>query len=247
MALTWIPRGILYRIQTLCSQFLWKGKHPSRIFAWVKWEALSIPKKWGGWGIKKLEDFSSPLTAKLGWQLITSNSLWTKVATPKYIAPLNVMDWPRQPSRVNTGISVIWKAVLKSLEIRRSGLTWRIQDGNAVRIGEDPWIGCGNAHRLPPELKAYLNEVGITRISHIADLEHTSLFQQAWKSAWSLLIPQQWEQIWENYTATLTKAHVRIIEGEDEIIWAHEKSGKYSPKEGYLILAKAYKPQDIEF
>jgi len=58
-----------------------------------------------------------------------------------------------------------------------------------MRIGEDPWIGCGNAHRLPLELKVYLKEVVITHISHIADPEHTSLFQQAWKSARILLIP----------------------------------------------------------
>lgn len=138
MELAWIPRGILSRIQTLCCRFLWKGKQSGRIFSWVKWEALSLPKKWGGWGIKKLEDFSSALATKLGWQLITSDSLWTRVATSKYIAPLNLMEWLTQPLRYITGISVIWKVVLKSLEIIRTSLTWRIQARNVVRIGEDP-------------------------------------------------------------------------------------------------------------
>jgi len=67
MALAWILRGILSRIQTLCSQFLWKGKQPSIIFSWVKWDALSILKKWEGWGIKKMEDFSTASATKLGW------------------------------------------------------------------------------------------------------------------------------------------------------------------------------------
>lgn len=32
------------------------------------------------------------------------------------------------------------------------------------------------------------------------------------------------------------------MEGEDEIIWALVKSGRYTPKEGYLVLANPRKP-----
>jgi len=92
MSLAWIPRGIVNRIQNLCCRFLWKGKQTGRIYAWPRWDLLSIPKKWGGWGIKKLGDFSSTLAAKLGWQLATTNSLWTKIVVSKYIAPLRPLD-----------------------------------------------------------------------------------------------------------------------------------------------------------
>ena len=46
---------------------------------------------------KRLDSFSTAMVAKLRWQLVTSHTLWTKVATSKYIAPLNLMDWTRQP------------------------------------------------------------------------------------------------------------------------------------------------------
>lgn len=62
MSLAWIPRGILNRIQNLCSRFLWKGNQPRRIFASERWDLLSIPKKWGGWGIKIYR------TSPLHWQ-----------------------------------------------------------------------------------------------------------------------------------------------------------------------------------
>ena len=44
-------------------------------------------------------------------------------------------------------------------------------------------------------------------------------------------------------TYTLLKAHIHIIDGDDEIIWGLEKSGRYTPKEGYLVLAESRKYQ----
>lgn len=79
------------RIQNICCRFLWRGNRPGRIYAWAKWDALTLPKKWGGWGLKKLDDFSSALVAKLGWHLVASESLWARVAYSKYIAPTHVL------------------------------------------------------------------------------------------------------------------------------------------------------------
>lgn len=245
-SLAWIPRGILNRIQNLCSRFLWKGNQPGRIFAWARWDLLCIPKKWGGWGTKKLEDLSTALAAKLGWHPLTSTSLWTKIAAAKYIAPLRPLEWLRQPSWNKSGISNIWKAVLNALPLIRDGLTWRIYDGASVQIGRDPWIGCGNAHQLPLDLLQILIEKGIMHINHAADPEQSSFLHQAWKTARSLLLPRQWHQSWHTYTSALQESHIRLREGEDEIIWAIAKSGRYSLKEGYLLLANNHKPQLIK-
>jgi len=150
------------------------------------------------------------------------------------------MDWLRLPQRLSIGISIIWKVVIKSMDSIIVGITWKIQSGSAVRIGLDPWTGCGNAHRLPIELTSHLN------VTNIAHSEHSTLFQQAWKSAHHLNIPYQWYQTWNDYIKALTEAHIRISEGEDEIIWALSKVGRYSPNEGYLVLIESRKPLDIE-
>ena len=50
----------------------------------------------------------------------------------------------------------------------RDGLTWRIMSVEAVKIGMDPWISCGNAQRLPQELRAELTSKGITHINHVS-------------------------------------------------------------------------------
>eukprot|EP00253_Pinus_taeda_P003007 PITA_03007 len=146
MAFTWIPKGILYKLQHICNRFLWAGQKSGRLFAWVKWDTIAKPKSWGGWGIKKLDLFSKALAAKLGWQLLTSESLWKRVAYAKYIKPLNVLDW--FCSQQNThNVSSIWKAVINTIPLLRGGLTWRIREGNSVRIGQDPWAWL-NAHNL---------------------------------------------------------------------------------------------------
>jgi len=208
MSLAWIPKGILTRIQSLYCKFLWQGNKQGKTFAWVRWEDLNLPKKWGGWGLKKLEDFSSTLVAKLGWHLVSVDNLWTWVTSTKYIAPMHTLDWIGRPHLSTSRISIIWKVVLKALNPIREGITWRIRSGNKVRIGLHPWVGCGNMHRLPMELTQHLHQQNITYIAQIADSKNTSFLQQAWKSAHQLNIPPVWIQHWEDFTLALTEAHI---------------------------------------
>jgi len=75
-------------------------------------------------------------------------------------------------------------------------------------------------HRLHIELSNHLQDNNITHLAHIADGENSTFLHEAWKSAHQLNIPPQWAHLWDDYTQALTEAHIRITEGEDEIIWA---------------------------
>eukprot|EP00253_Pinus_taeda_P003164 PITA_03164 len=161
----------------------------------------------------------------------------------KVLSPENILDWIQRDQRTSGRQSIIWKAVLTSLPLIRDGLTWQIHQGSAVSIGVDPWIGCGNAHKLSAEMIELLVNQGISHLSHIIDQENTTPLQQAWKSTRNLHIPGHWHQAWEGFTEALTQAHIRITEGEDEIVWAYAKNGRYSPKEGYLKLMEHDKPE----
>lgn len=246
MALAWIPRNILSKLKQLCSRYLWDGNKDKRTFAWIGWKSIALPKKWGGWGLKDLPSFPSALAAKMGWALLTSQSLWTNITYHKYIWPLNILDWARLPSWNKTGISSIWKALLHSLQLIRNNIVWRIRNGSRVRIGLDPWSGCGGRHRLPQELVQYLAAQGIRVISQIADQEQTDLFHQAWKNSAQLNLPQRWHDAWSEYCAALMESHVRISEGSDEIIWHLADSGRYTPKEGYVHIIWQRKPEVLE-
>jgi len=54
------------------------------------------PKLLGGWGLKNMHSFSKSLATKVGWRLITTESIWTKVVHQKYIIPDSVLDWIRR-------------------------------------------------------------------------------------------------------------------------------------------------------
>lgn len=233
------------RLQSICCRFLWKGQQQGRLFAWVKWDTIAKPKRWGGWGIKRLDSFSKALAAKLRWRLLTSDGLWSQVAYAKYIKPQTVLDWICTQHGTNHQISNIWKAVIGTLPLLRDGITWRIKEGNAVRIGLDPWVGCGNAHRLSADLIRHLQDRGITHIKHIGDHANSSFLQQAWLSAQALEVPAQWTNEWSEYTTALSQAHIRLTDGPDEIIWAFAKHGVYTPKLGYLRLMEPYRPPEI--
>eukprot|EP00253_Pinus_taeda_P031947 PITA_31947 len=148
MALAWILRSILARLQQTCNRYLWNGNQEKRIFAWVGWKKIATPKKWGGWGLKDLPSFAQALAAKMGWTLLTSNNLWTNISYHKYIWPLNILDWIRLPTWPKSGISSVWKALLNSMPLIRDNLVWKVNDGTLARIGMDPWIGSGGRHIL---------------------------------------------------------------------------------------------------
>lgn len=218
MAMAWIPRNILAKLQQLCNRYLWAGNQDKRIFAWIGWNKIALPKKWGGWGLKDLPIFAKALAGKMGWALLTSHSLWTNITFHKYIWPHSILDWARLPSWNKVGISSIWKALLHSLPLIRDILVWRIRDGNSARIGLYPWTGSGGSHTLPQDLIAHLAAQNIKVISQIADPAQSDIFHQAWKSANQLNIPRRWHTIWEEYRDALMEAHIRITEGPDELI-----------------------------
>eukprot|EP00253_Pinus_taeda_P010718 PITA_10718 len=76
MALAWIPRNILSRLQQLCNRYLWAGNQDKKIFTLISWQKIAFPKRWGGWGLKDLPLFAQALAAKIGWTLLTRQNLW---------------------------------------------------------------------------------------------------------------------------------------------------------------------------
>lgn len=141
-ALTWVPKGILNKISKICSRFLWSGTKEDSVLPWVAWEKVARPKKWGGWGIKNLYDFSLSLAAKSGWNFINSENLWTRVLKRKYVDPVPLEEWIRNPNKKGRNVSVVWKATTEAFKVIEQGLAWQVGNGEKLRIGKDPWVGC---------------------------------------------------------------------------------------------------------
>ena len=67
----------------------------------------------------------------------------------KYINHVYVEDWIQRPMKMHAGGSVIWKAVVKSIDVIESCLAWFVGNGRKLRVGEDPWVRCTQQHHLP--------------------------------------------------------------------------------------------------
>ena len=116
---------------------------------WVLWERIVVSKGLGGWGLKNIFLFAKSLAAKGGWRLLNTESLWTQVIIHKYIAPVSVEDWIQSLVKSHAGGSIIWKVVVKSIDVIESSLAWYVGNGRKLRVGEDSWVGCIQQHRFP--------------------------------------------------------------------------------------------------
>eukprot|EP00253_Pinus_taeda_P018226 PITA_18226 len=236
VALTWIPKGVMEKIHRICCRFLWSGSKESSGLPWVAWDKVARPKEWGGWGLKRSPDFNISLAAKSGWRLISMENLWTRVVKRKYIDPIPIDEWIRSQNKKGQNSSAIWKATVEAFSVIEQGLAWKVGDGKQIRIGRDPWVGCNDAFALSPGFLRHLDSKGIQTLNQVERVGQSTIWGQAWKTVVDLGLNVRWQNKWESFIKELQRSNVRIKDEPDVLMWAHSKSGAYSPKDGYNFL-----------
>ncbi|PWA94871.1 reverse transcriptase domain, Reverse transcriptase zinc-binding domain protein [Artemisia annua] len=74
-----LPAGICHDIDQLICDFLWCQGEMKRGGAKVCWDDLSLPKKEGGLGVRKLEKFNVALMSFHVWKILThKETLWVR-------------------------------------------------------------------------------------------------------------------------------------------------------------------------
>ena len=117
-------------------------------------------------------------------------------------------------------------------------MAWQVGNGENLRIGRDPWVGCNESFTLSPGLIAHLESKGISCLNQIANIGQSSIWGQAWKSIADLEIDPIWRNEWQLFLQELKRSNVRIKDRPDTLVWAHAETGTYSPKAGYKFLMK---------
>jgi len=231
-----VPKGILEKIRRICSGFLWAGAKEESVLPWITWDKVARPKEWGGWGIKDLNAFTASLEAKVGWKIVKLENLWTKIVKRKYIDPSPLEDWIRNPEKKDGKVSTIWKETIEAFQVIEQGLSWKVGNGENIRIGRDPWVGCSENFALSPGLIRHLASKGIVYLKQVEKIGASSIWGQAWKSGEELNIHPHWWDESEAFKIELSRTNVRINDEPDQLIWAHADTGSYSPKYGYKFL-----------
>lgn len=81
-----IPSSTIKGIESLCMEFLWGDADRRRKIHTVKWDAICLPKKGGGLGIRKVKDLVNAGIILSIWNIAAENeSLWVRWVHGKYL------------------------------------------------------------------------------------------------------------------------------------------------------------------
>lgn len=132
MSVLRIPALVLKKINSLMADFLWEGKHSSRIH-WVNWRRICLPTSEGGLGILHLESMMKALQSRLAWSFVQGTSLWAKLLRKKYGHPAELLGrtCPRAASHC-------WKNVIPHLDFIQENSRWIIGRGD-IDFWRDRW------------------------------------------------------------------------------------------------------------
>lgn len=74
------------------------------------------------------------------------------VLEQKYVSPNSIIEWIRNPNKSSLNSSIMWKALIKAFDLVGGGIAWKVGIDRSIRVGVDPWAGCGWNHILPNHL-----------------------------------------------------------------------------------------------
>lgn len=73
-------------------------------FPVISWDKICRPKCEGDLDIRKVQDVSAALLAKLGWKVIKDpHNVWTKVVSEKYLSKLDFFEVKKSTTHLEYG------------------------------------------------------------------------------------------------------------------------------------------------
>ncbi|KAK9048814.1 hypothetical protein SSX86_032219 [Deinandra increscens subsp. villosa] len=115
------PKGVINQLEKIRFRFLWGGNCDANKIHWVNRNEVCKPKRYGGLGLVKLEDFNLSLLAKWLWRLkAEEGSLWGRVVSAVHVVRNRREDFPCKVS-----IPGIWKNIVSvKKELRSKNVIW---------------------------------------------------------------------------------------------------------------------------
>jgi hypothetical protein len=171
MSLETISHSILNKIKKLMFNFLWSGNKTARLFHLCRWDTLSRPKKFGGWGLQNLPLFNTNLLVNNLWRVLTQGDIWRKVIMDKYLYNTTVVSWYKQTSHKQHSASRIWNSLTSTIHVILHQQSWCPGSGHLISIGRDWILGLGGRMILLDVLITHLKQKRITVLAQ-ATISH---------------------------------------------------------------------------
>lgn len=183
---------------------------------WMCWSRLCSTKADGGMSFRCLRDFNLALYGKQAWRLVLyPNKLVSQVYKARYYPSGTFLA-----ATIGSNPSYIWRSVLETQNLIKSGMSCRVGNGEEVAILNTPW--------LPVISDPYVHS------------NSEALFN---KKVSSLMKTR--EKVWDEdlIVDLFTARDVAIIlsiplsdDDRDTWYWRHEKMGHYSVKSAYIVI-----------
>ena len=146
-----LNKQVHHQMDTIRSQFFWRGDVEKFKYHMVKWEHACLPKDFGGLGILNTRLLNVALLLKWVWRLYNgeANDPCCQLLKAKYLCRCTfALAKNRQGSQ-------FWKGLLKIKDKFKWGATFKLGNGKDILFWEDTWVGKVPLRLLFPKLYGY--------------------------------------------------------------------------------------------
>ena len=210
-----LPASTCEDLMRMIRNFFWGVEKGKRKMHWRAWIHLIKPKSQGGLGFHDLRLFNQALPARQAWRLLTNQeSLCARVLKARYYPNGNLDD-----TVFSGGASATWKGVEHGLQLLKTGLVWRVGNGNTIRIWRDRWIPRnGSGRPVTPQGRCRLR-----RVSELLD-NH---------GAWRMDVVR--DTFFPVDAEEIVKIRTSPRMGDDLLAWSPERNGHFSVRSAYRL------------
>jgi len=135
-----LPKAMMNQLDNINREFFWKKSNTYKGMKMIAWDRVCMPKVKGGLGLRKAEAINKAFQCELAWKVISKEeSIWVRVMRTKYLKQNEFLSClPKSTD------SPVWKNILKSRQLIREGLVWKVGTGTDISFWFDNWIGNKN-------------------------------------------------------------------------------------------------------
>jgi len=182
MSLEALPCSIINGIRKVMFHFLWNNHSKTQRYYLCRWEALSKPKKLGGWGFRNLWFFNTALNTNTLWRVLTRDNVWHRVVMDKYLQNTTLDNWLRKPSHFIKSTSRIWSSLVHIIPLILHRISWRPGAGIHIFIGRDKILGLGERSFLQDETIVRFNQFQVYVLSQAVVERNPRMTSEVWRN-----------------------------------------------------------------
>ncbi|KAM0052219.1 putative RNA-directed DNA polymerase [Helianthus debilis subsp. tardiflorus] len=222
------PVKVINSLESIIRNFLWGGSEDIKKLHWVAWEKVTLPKRYGGLGLSKLNLVNEALLCKWVWRYrVEEESLWRRVIMACHG---KARRWSYFPC--NTVLTGVWKNIVKTeakvvLKGKRINNFFKgtVGNGHCIRFWIDLWVG------NEPLMFVFPNLFALEKVKSCVVKDRISVPGESPQLCWDWVRPPESEEELAELSLCST-----IVEGvhrnkdRDKWRWVPDPSGLYSPQ-----------------